>query len=149
MYEQGTCVARKRSLPAAESISFKPRDSSAIEGQSETKQAQIRITSDLPSPLFIPSSPLRVRPRHATLSQWRPRRSDSLQYYFLLRYIYLFTVGCQVFEATLKEVVQAKRLSASKMTKLTEIAMKSLSVRWSRFLPPLPRLIVPLLSHVA
>ncbi|KAH7915283.1 hypothetical protein BJ138DRAFT_1142104 [Hygrophoropsis aurantiaca] len=30
------------------------------------------------------------------------------------------------FEATLKEVVQAKRLSASKMTKLTEIALKSL-----------------------
>ncbi|KIJ65586.1 hypothetical protein HYDPIDRAFT_87899 [Hydnomerulius pinastri MD-312] len=32
----------------------------------------------------------------------------------------------QDFENTLKEVVNAKRLSASKMTKLTEIAMKSL-----------------------
>ncbi|KAH7926055.1 hypothetical protein BV22DRAFT_1033339 [Leucogyrophana mollusca] len=30
------------------------------------------------------------------------------------------------FETTLKEVVQAKRLSASKMTKLTEIALKSM-----------------------
>ncbi|GLB41688.1 putative RPR [Lyophyllum shimeji] len=30
------------------------------------------------------------------------------------------------FESTLKEVVQAKRLSASKMTKLTEIALKSM-----------------------
>ncbi|EGN96834.1 hypothetical protein SERLA73DRAFT_185019, partial [Serpula lacrymans var. lacrymans S7.3] len=30
------------------------------------------------------------------------------------------------FESTLKEVVQAKRLSASKMTKLTEIAVKSI-----------------------
>ena len=38
----------------------------------------------------------------------------------------------QLFEATLKEVVQAKRLSASRMTKLTEIAMKSLSVSWSK-----------------
>ena len=33
-----------------------------------------------------------------------------------------------MFEATLKEVVQAKRLSASKMAKLTDIAMRSLSV---------------------
>lgn len=51
-----------------------------------------------------------------------------------------------MFEAALKEVVQAKRLSASKMTKLTEIAMKSLLVRLSRFLPSLPCLIVPLLT---
>jgi len=49
-----------------------------------------------------------------------------------------------MFEATLKEVVQAKRLSASKMAKLTDIAMKSLSVRCPRFLPSLPRLIIPL-----
>jgi len=34
-----------------------------------------------------------------------------------------------MFEAALKEVVQAKRLSASKMSKLTDMAMKSLSVR--------------------
>ena len=33
-----------------------------------------------------------------------------------------------MFEATLKEVVQAKRLSASKMAKLTDIAMRSLPV---------------------
>jgi len=46
----------------------------------------------------------------------------------------------QDFEALLKEVVSAKRLSGSKMTKLTEMAMKSLEVRidaclpWSRLL---------------
>ena len=49
----------------------------------------------------------------------------------------------------MKEVVQAKRLSASKMAKLTDIAMKSLSVRWSRFLPLLPCLIALLLPRVA
>jgi len=54
-----------------------------------------------------------------------------------------------MFEATLKEVVQAKRLSASKMTKLTEIAMKSLSVRQPAFLAPLLCLIAPLSSRVA
>jgi len=32
----------------------------------------------------------------------------------------------EAFESTLKEVVKAKRLSASKMTKLTEIAMKNM-----------------------
>ncbi|EEB91395.1 hypothetical protein MPER_10247, partial [Moniliophthora perniciosa FA553] len=30
------------------------------------------------------------------------------------------------FESLLKEIVQAKRLSASKMSKLTEIALKSM-----------------------
>ena len=35
----------------------------------------------------------------------------------------------QDFESILKEVVQAKRLSASKMVKLTEIALKSMEVR--------------------
>jgi len=33
----------------------------------------------------------------------------------------------EIFESTLKEVVQAKRLSASKMGKLTEIALKSMT----------------------
>ena len=35
----------------------------------------------------------------------------------------------QDFENTLKDVVNAKRLSQSKMNRLTEIAMKSLEVR--------------------
>lgn len=35
----------------------------------------------------------------------------------------------QEFELILKDVVQAKRLSASKMHKLTEIALKSMQVR--------------------
>lgn len=34
----------------------------------------------------------------------------------------------QEFESTLEEVVNAKRLSASKMARLTEIAMKALQV---------------------
>ena len=37
----------------------------------------------------------------------------------------------QEFEALLNDVVHSKRLSASKMNKLTEIAMKSLEVRRS------------------
>lgn len=35
----------------------------------------------------------------------------------------------QAFESTLKEVVQAKRLSASKMSTLTDIALKCMEVR--------------------
>lgn len=35
----------------------------------------------------------------------------------------------QEFEPLLKEVVSAKRLSASKMTRLTDIALKSMEVR--------------------
>jgi hypothetical protein len=35
----------------------------------------------------------------------------------------------QLFETTLKEVVDAKRLSASKMNKLTDIAMTCMEVR--------------------
>ena len=54
-----------------------------------------------------------------------------------------------MFEATLKEVVQAKRLSASKMTKLTETAMKSLSVRRPKFFAPLLCLIASLSSRAA
>lgn len=37
----------------------------------------------------------------------------------------------QGFESTLKEVVNAKRLSASKMATLTEIALKCMEVRHS------------------
>lgn len=54
-----------------------------------------------------------------------------------------------MFEATLKEVVQAKRLSASKMAKLTDISMKSLSVREGKFTALFPCLILPLLPHAA
>ena len=54
-----------------------------------------------------------------------------------------------MFETALREVVQAKRLSASKMTKLTDISMKSLFVRQGKFLALLFCLIVPLLPHVA
>jgi len=39
-----------------------------------------------------------------------------------------------MFESTLKEVVHAKRLSASKMGKLTDIALKSMEVR-TAFVP--------------
>ena len=35
----------------------------------------------------------------------------------------------QSFESTLKEVVRAKRLSASKMKELTDIALKMMKVR--------------------
>lgn len=35
----------------------------------------------------------------------------------------------KAFETTLKDVVKGKRLSASKMTALTEIALKSMEVR--------------------
>jgi hypothetical protein len=42
--------------------------------------------------------------------------------------IFNFTLF-QDFENTLKDVVNAKRLSASKMTKLTDITLKSVEVR--------------------
>jgi hypothetical protein len=60
-----------------------------------------------------------------------------------------FIAGHQMFEALLKEVVQAKRLSASKMTKLTEIAMKSLPVRRLNHFLSLLCLITWLFSHIA
>jgi hypothetical protein len=41
---------------------------------------------------------------------------------------FIFTLF-QDFESTLKDVVNAKRLSVSKMSKLTEIALKSMEVR--------------------
>jgi len=58
----------------------------------------------------------------------------------ILLMLFVFTLF-QDFENTLKDVVNAKRLSASKMTRLTEIVMKSLEVRclpawkarWLRF----------------
>jgi protein NRD1 len=42
---------------------------------------------------------------------------------------HIFLMQLQDFESILKEVVQAKRLSASKMVKLTEIALKFMEVR--------------------
>lgn len=37
--------------------------------------------------------------------------------------------NAQTFESTLKEVVRAKRLSASKVKELTDIALKTMKVR--------------------
>jgi hypothetical protein len=50
-------------------------------------------------------------------------------YIFHLTLVPNFAFIQQTFEATLKEVVRAKRLSASKMNKLTEVALKSMEVR--------------------
>jgi len=47
----------------------------------------------------------------------------------LILWTLLILHSSQDFENTLKDVVNAKRLSQSKMNRLTEIAMKSLEVR--------------------
>jgi len=49
--------------------------------------------------------------------------------FFVPRIIINIKAMMQDFESILKEVVQAKRLSASKMGKLTEIALRSMDVR--------------------
>lgn len=50
-----------------------------------------------------------------------------------LRLAQRFTL--QEFESTLKEVVRAKRLSSSKMQTLTELALKSIDVRFLLLFP--------------
>lgn len=49
--------------------------------------------------------------------------------FYLIDDVHFIFILFQDFENTLKDVVNAKRLSASKMTKLTEIALKSVEVR--------------------
>lgn len=58
---------------------------------------------------------------------------SQLEVYFPAQVVFLSYKEPQDFESTLKEVVQAKRLSASKMTKLKELATKLMTVCATRF----------------